>query len=127
VDGYLEGAVWASTDENGRPLSKNYSARDFAQEAIDKSIDESNRFIRENRKDLESVKALENIADVGLQGHLFWLVRNHLQSWGHGFGDAGERLTAAAQAFGAVDVFVGDYGLLYIDNLDVDHWMEAQV
>lgn len=110
VDAYLEAAIWASTGEDGRPLDQNYTVDDFSQEAVDKAIEESNDFIRANRKDLESV------GDEGRHGQDFWLTRNGHGAgfWDRGYGTAGKRLTDAAHVYGEANVDVGDDGVLYI-------------
>jgi hypothetical protein len=111
VDAYLEAALWASMDDDGRPLDEKYRVRDFAQKAIDKSIDESNDFILVNRKDLESV------GNESQHGHDFWLTRNRHGAgfWDRGYGAVGKRLTDAAQAYGEAYVYAGNDGKLHIN------------
>jgi len=66
-------------------------------------------FWRDNWKDIQN--------NPGRAGHDFWLTR-----CGHGAGywdgdwehEAGERLTTAAKAYGEVNFYVGDNGLIYI-------------
>jgi hypothetical protein len=110
VDAYLEAALWASNDEEGRPLDEHYSGEDFAPEAIAQAINESNDFVEVMRKDLESVGSPPQ------HGHDFWLTRNHHGAgfWDRGYDkDIGDRLTGAAQAYGEVNVYVGDDDMLY--------------
>lgn len=110
VDSYLEMALWSSTDEEGHSLDDTYDVDDFAQEAIDQAVSESNDFIKANRADLESVGDEED------HGHDFWLTRNHHGAgfWDRGYGEVGDRLTDAAHPYGEVSVYVGDDGKLYM-------------
>jgi hypothetical protein len=109
VDAYLEAALWASSGEDGEPLDDKFSVEDFAQEAIDQAVKESNDFIRANLKDLESV------GDQGQHGHDFWLTRNRHGAgfWDRGYGEVGKRLTEMAHPYGEVNAYVGDDGKLY--------------
>lgn len=110
VDSYLEAALWTSIEEGtGRPFDQLYSIEDFAQEAVDQAVQESNDFIRFNRKDLESV------GDPSRHGRNFWLTRNGHGSgfWDEDYGEVGERLSAKAHAYGETDVYKGDDGKLY--------------
>jgi hypothetical protein len=110
VNGYIEAALWSSTSPEGSPLDDKYSAGDFAQEAIDKAVEESADFIRANRADLLATSAPDD-----QHGHDFWLTRNHHGAgfWDRGYGPLGDRLTKAAHGYGTSDVYVGDDGKLY--------------
>jgi hypothetical protein len=107
VDAYLEAALWASATESGEPLDKNYTVRDFTQEAIDQAVKDSNDFIRANLKDLEAASS-----DQSQHGHDFWLTRNHHGAgfWDRGYGAFGDRLTAAAHAYGEVNAYADEDG-----------------
>lgn len=110
VDAYLAAALWTSTDEEGESLDAHYSVGDFAQEAVDAAVEESNDFIKSNLKDLESV------GNQDQHGHDFWLTKNHQGAgfWDRGYGAVGKRLTDAAHPYGEGYVYVGDDGKLYI-------------
>lgn len=102
VDGYLEAALWSSTDDSadaigGRPLDERFTVQDFDQETINKAVKDCNSFIKENRKDLETIE------DKWDAGRDFWFTRNR-----HGMGywdgdyedELGERLTESARKYG---------------------------
>jgi hypothetical protein len=116
VDAYLEAALWTAIDEAGNPL-RNFSLDDFSQEAVDQAIEDCDRFVTENRKDLEIHGITSEIK--AHHGHDFWLTRN-----GHGAGywdrgydqEVGDRLTAAAEAYGQEDVERSSNGQLYFMN-----------
>ena len=106
---YLETALWASTDDTGEALDTDRDARNFAPEALARAEADCAKFQAEHAADIAS--------DPGQAGHDFWLTRN-----GHGAGfwdgdwpePAATRLTAASQAFGAVDLCLGDDGKVYM-------------
>lgn len=115
--GYLEAALWASSDnsdeQGGLPLDTNYDFSDIAQSSLDKAVKDCGDFYKENSADLDGVsKPLEQI------GHDFFLTRER-----HGAGfwdgdyehDVGERLTASAHEFGELNIYVGDDGKVYIE------------
>jgi hypothetical protein len=107
VDAYLEAALWASSTEDGTPLDANYTVEDFTQEAIDQAVQESNDFIRHNRRDLHM--ASRNNAQ---HGYDFFLTRN-LHGAGfldRGYGKTGERLAEAARKFGPANAYAGRDG-----------------
>ena len=116
---YVEAALWSSNDESdpqgGEPLDANYGIDDIDPKTLATMIDDCRRFQMENAADLALYDHPEWCA-AGLGGHDFWLTRN-----GHGAGfwdrdclpeDAGERLTAAAEKCGEVNLSV-DNGVIY--------------
>ena len=119
---YIEAALWSTNDEStpqgGEPMDKNYSANDIAPEEIAKIEADCAKFQAENADDIANGCLIdhEECNDIEYAGHDFWLTRN-----GHGCGfwdgdweeAAGERLTASAKKFSAVDPYVGDDGKLY--------------
>ena len=111
VKGYLEAALWSSTDEEGEPLDKTYDVRDFSEEAVRKATEDARKFIAANDADLDATEA-----SYEQHGRDFWLTRNSHGSgfWDRGYGEAGERLTKAAHAYGEAHVVVGDDGKLHI-------------
>jgi hypothetical protein len=113
VDAYLEAALWASsTGDDEDPLDdQGYSIHDFEQEAIDEAIEDSNKFIKANRKDLEAVGSQEQ------HGHDFWLTRNGHGAgfWDRGYGEVGKRLSDAARAYGETNAYAGDDKKIYLE------------
>ena len=109
---YIEAALWSSTDnsddQGGDPLDANYGQDDIAPETLDKIRRDCVAFMRDHADDIGG--------DMERAGHDFWLTRNH---HGAGFWDGdwddevGERLTEASHAYGSVDLYVGDDGLIY--------------
>ena len=109
INGYMECAVWSSTDDNGEPLDKKgFSLTNKAKAAMKKDckaflkrakpflVDENRRF------------TLRDFSLFELAGHDFWLTRN-----GHGAGfwdgdwedSAGVSLTEIAKSFGECNLY----------------------
>jgi len=120
---YVEAALWSTSDESdesgGDPMDDNYDAWDIDGETLAGMAADCAKFQAENAADLALYDSPQwTAAELG--GHDFWLTRN-----GHGCGfwdrngilpeDAGERLTAAAEKYGEVYLYVGDDGLIYGD------------
>lgn len=116
IDGYLETALWAETDnsteEGGYPLDKNYSFSDIDPESKAKAEKDCRAF---SAKAGNLLKGL----DASTVGHDFWLTR---QGHGAGFWDGdyeesvGDALTELSKEFGEVYIYVGDDGKIYIDG-----------
>lgn len=120
---YIEAALWSSNDESdetgGQPLNKNYKADDLPAETTAKMKDDCSKFWAANH---ELITNEDNYIGSGTgsvetqAGYDFWLTRN-----GHGCGfwdgdwadEAGEKLTAAAKAFGECDLYLGDDKKIY--------------
>lgn len=115
LTGYLECALWSSSDDDGEPYDGNFSISDFSEEARTLAEAECARFHKENADDLS-----DSGIDPALAGHNFWLTRNH---HGSGFWDEDEiaqqfrdRLTAGAHRLGECSVYQGDDGKLEFCN-----------
>jgi hypothetical protein len=123
IKGYIDAALWSSTDEStpqgGEPLDANYSIEDIAPETLQRMIADCQRFQQENAKLLAAAIRIypRKVGDpTAYAGHDFWLTRN-----GHGAGywdgdlpDAiGEPLTDAAHKMGEFNICVGDDGKIY--------------
>lgn len=106
---YIEAAIWSSTDDNGDPMDRNYDEDDLAGPTLLKMKRDCAKFQRENADDLSAGTSSQG-------GHDFWLTRV-----GHGAGywdgdwpePEASRLTAAAERFGNVDLYVGDNGKIH--------------
>jgi hypothetical protein len=109
IDGYLEAALWTSTDGADAPMDQIFGPEDFSQKAVDQIIKESNDFIKANLEDLKSR------GSQAQHGHDFWLTRNRHGAgfWDRGYGAAGKRLTSSAHAYGEKIAYEGDDGKLY--------------
>lgn len=108
---YVEAALWTSEDDSKEPMDRNYSADDFAPEAMGKIMSECADFQEEN------AELLSRHWDAAQAGHDFWLTRNGHGTgfWDRGHGKAGEILTEAAKRAGERMIYVGDDGKLYHD------------
>ncbi len=99
---YIEAALFTSSDDDGRPLERNYSAKDILGATLAEMKRDCAAFQRENRHDLA-----EGTATQG--GHDFWLTRNRE---GAGFWDgdwpepAASNLTKSAHFYGSCDLYV---------------------
>lgn len=104
---YLETALWSSSDEDDKPLNRQFSVSDFAPEAIQQA-----------EKDCLDFLSTNDVGDLDEEqvGHNFWLTRNRhgVGFWDLGLGALGDRLTKAAHVYGSCDVYLGDDGKLYL-------------
>lgn len=141
-ESYINTALWSSTDEicykhedcgienlamalqcggdgdGGKPMDANFGPDDIAPESLNFMRHEAQRFYLANLSDLNTSSLQDSLPGQwhGLGGQDFWLTRN-----GHGAGfwdgdwDEPEatRLTNAAEAFGEVDLYVGEDGMIY--------------
>ena len=106
---YINAALWSSTDDNGTPFDETYTAKDFYADVTCQMIEDCAAFL-----------AKADIPDNLLPqaGHDFWLTRN-----GHGTGfwdrpeiygeEKAQELSALAETFWFVDLYVGDDGRIY--------------
>jgi hypothetical protein len=98
--GYVECAVWSSTDpDTCEPLDDVFSPDDISDESLESMSVELEAFIAANFMDCAAYCKQRGADHLG---HDFWLTRNHHGAgfWDRGLGDPGERLTAAAHQFG---------------------------
>ena len=120
LDGYIECALWSSTDNaddsGGAPLDDNYGAEDVSEETMEASRKDCAAFLWYNRKDIREFMQVTG-RDLEHVGHDFWLTRNSHGAgfWDRGAGDVGDRLSDAAHVYGGVDLYVGDDGKIYGD------------
>lgn len=111
--GYVEAALWSSTDDQGEPLDRRFTALDISAETMYRMIQDCAKFDKSNEYDITEAARISTLEHIG---HDFWLTRN-----GHGAGfwdgdypeDLGQRLTEASKAFGSFDLYIGDDGKLY--------------
>jgi hypothetical protein len=120
VRGYLDCALWSSTDESrddgGDPLDKNYDVGDFTRIAVRAARSDCYEFVRlpgvaaaldAATRDLPLVA--EAHAHWARHGHDFWLTRNRHGAgfWDRGYPRAvGDLLTDAAHSLGEAYVCV---------------------
>jgi hypothetical protein len=100
---YITCALWSSTDDNDEPMDDTYGVDDIAPETLATIHADCSKFFDAHRDVV--------MTSLTSAGHDFWLTRN-----GHGAGfwdgdwaepDATE-LTASSEAFGQVDLYIGD-------------------
>lgn len=104
-NGYIECALWASTDDDGDSLDHlEPSTACRAQLAAD--VDAFEAAARETCP--EALDAYLEEFDASRLGHDFWLTRNHHGAgfWDRGMGAHGEALTKLAHFFGEADLYV---------------------
>lgn len=122
--GYTSAALWSSSDDDGEPLDSRFESDEIAPDTMARMEEDCRKFYEANRDhihcdgapldpDFEAPLAYRQAA---MAGHDFWLTRNH---HGAGFwdGDWPEPhagiLDAAARAFGEIDLYIGDDGLIH--------------
>lgn len=124
ITSYIEAALWSSTDRDDNPLDDEHDRDDIAPETLVKMESDCLAFYAANKAhihcegaplsdDMEGPSAWREAA---MAGHDFWLTR-----CGHGVGfwdgdwpePHATALDQAANAFGNVDLYVGDDGLIY--------------
>ena len=110
LHGYIECALWSSTDGGDRPLDADYDASDLAPETVETMIADCADF-------LESCSELLDQSDNsdGQAGHDFWLTRNDHGAgfWDGDWPETGDQLTERTKPYGSVDLYVGGDGLIY--------------
>jgi len=126
--GFLVTALWSSTDnsrdDGGDPLDRNYSIDDFDPASLEGLAKDCANFQEENAAELDVVYETGVKADGSMEarcGHDFWLTR-----CGHGAGfwdgdypePEATQLTKASEAYGNVDLYLGDDGKIYASGYE---------
>lgn len=109
-EGYRDCALWASTDDEGKPLDSEFTVDDLSPGAIQTMRQDCAAFIRANREDLRASELSPERA-----GHDFWLTRNGHGAgfWDEGLGDLGRELTKASKPYGEAYLYAGDDGQVH--------------
>ena len=108
LGGYLEAALWSSTNDNGEPLDSPELELVPSKAFEKRAKAECMAFIKENCENLKEY-AKQYESEPSFAGHDFWLTRNR---HGAGFWDRGleaglsKRLTDNAHASGEVWLYV---------------------
>jgi hypothetical protein len=117
TQGYIQCALWSSTDDAGDPLDKNHDWTHLADETLQRMVADCAKFQADNAALLAEVDYPRNDStNLAHAGHDFWLTR-----CGHGAGfwdgdlpeELGQALTKASEQFGNVDLYIGDDGKIY--------------
>ena len=122
VDGYMEALAWSGTvsvpeshplfDESCEPTADRLD-EDFSSDLITASRADCIDFLSDEV--IALLEANDDVWDPGRAGHDFWLTRNGhgCGYWDRGAGDAGDALSAAASAYGSVELYLGDDNLIH--------------
>ena len=122
TNGYITAALWSSVDENGEPLDAIHAPEDLPQQTRQAMENDCRKFFEENNDALWEYKDKRALPCPDIQysaaecaGHDFWLTRcgHGAGFWDRGMGELGDKLSNAAEAFGNVDLYVGDDGKVY--------------
>lgn len=119
TQGYLEAALWYSTDDCDDALDKNYSTTDFAPECLQGMVADCEKFQAANAYDICSYNGRPSVTADRAAGRNFWQTRNR---HGSGFWDSPEdwpsgahkRLTDDAHEYRELSVYIGDDRLIYV-------------
>ena len=128
TDGYIEAMLWSTSvdedmqnriyEETGEVVEFLDSAfEDIPAETVEKAKADCERFQMENKELLDQVSEQFGVSD-DQHGHDFWLTRagHGVGFWDHGYGELGEKLTEAAEAYGEQWPYLGDDRNVYIDQ-----------
>jgi hypothetical protein len=127
VEGYLEAALFAESDDNGEPLDSDYSLEDFSEEAQQAAQADCEKFVEAlKRRTCDSIlNEFPNLyeAAVDLNGKRqlgidLWLTRNHHGSgfWDGDYEGFGDHIThVVAGAFPELCVIVDGNGRLDLE------------
>lgn len=107
--GYIECALWSSTDEAGEALDALHSIDDISADCLAEMIGDCADF------QISFAELLSQAGNAAQNGHDFWLTRNRHGAgfWDRGYGDAGQKLTEMTHPYGEVNLYVGDDGLIH--------------
>jgi len=109
IQAYSECALWASTDDAGAPLDRDYLVSEIAPETRDQMAEDCREFATDLPVGTMALWSAEQL------GHDFWLTRNRHGAgfWDRGHGTLGQMLTARAHGHGSFDLYVGDDGQIH--------------
>jgi len=125
LSGYIECALWSSTDDSGEPLDDKYDVSDIAEPTREQMEKDCREFLHRcanpGKHNLENShpsferdlfpSSRSMMEEVGFN---FWLTRNH---HGAGFQDGdwedGDVLTRIAHSFSEYNLYVGDDGKIH--------------
>jgi hypothetical protein len=138
LESYVQTALWSSTDDDDQPLDNGRDIDDLAPITKLTMERELNQFFKlleltqvidpalsqgELQDGLaKGYSCTQSLYDVVTEftddehiAHDFWLTRNHHGAgfWDGDYGAYGDQLTAIAQTFSEVGLYIGDDGLIY--------------
>lgn len=106
VDAYIRCALWVGLDDGDSPLdTEGWTKGDLTPEAVTAITELCTEFLAFNRVDLDATGA-----DPAQWGHDLHLTQNGHGAgfWDRGYGEVGDRLSAAARVYG--DAYLYVYG-----------------
>lgn len=116
---YVEAALWSSTNDNDKPMDSEYSIEEIAETTLDRIVADCAKFQADHAELLSDIECKRNSREYSTDeqaGHDFWLTRN---GHGAGFWDGdwlepqATILDKASKAFGEINLYIGDDGLIY--------------
>jgi len=121
LQAYIVAALWSSSGESAEYMDAEKGADDLAPETLAKMRADCVAFLAANSTLIECASGYGDYARDSIwsiwerAGHDFWLTRcgHGVGFWDRGLGVIGQRLTDAAAAFGNVDLYIGDNGMVY--------------
>lgn len=124
--GYITAALWSSVDENGEPLDAIHAPGDLPEQTQQAMENDCRKFFQENNdalweyREQRAIPIDADYSEAECAGHDFWLTRcgHGAGFWDRGMGELGDRLSNAAEAFGNVDLYVGDDGKVYQEGAE---------
>ncbi|MDP2676472.1 MAG: hypothetical protein Q8O83_02190 [bacterium] len=109
VTGYLECALWSSTEgsedgDMGASLEDNYGIEDIDPKTLKEMIKECEDFQKYAKVELAQYY---KEYDESRAGHDFWLTRNGhgVGFWDRGLGELGDKLSEKSKPFGSYDLY----------------------
>lgn len=113
---YVEALVWSSTiiDADGEVVEAD--GFEPSEALRDASREEVAEFLSCNAELIARARQVDPSYTLEQAGHDFALTRHGHGAgfWDRGLGEVGEDLTAEAKAYGSVDLYVGDDGMLHV-------------
>jgi len=119
VSAFIDALLWSECDENSEPFDENYSARDLSADTVATICADCAEFLRlcdaANLSDFDTLALRHNnSASIVNVGYDFCLTRNeHGAGFWDGDWDKGDELTAIAQTFPPISLYLGDDGAVY--------------
>jgi len=113
--GYIEAALWSSTDDDCNPLDAKYTTDDLTLELKVKITTDCINFQHANRVNLALAYDLypdNEWSNEEQAGHDFWLTRNGhgCGFWDRGIGEVGDTLTEICKGWGEFHLFITGNG-----------------
>lgn len=115
--GYIQGALWCSTDDYGKPFDKMgfiYDIDDIRLDSLERMKQDCIKFL-----DVDGIKDMIGNQSMRRSGLYFWRTRNNFflehGTWEGGgcLDHARQKLTELCQSFGTCSLCVGDDHMIH--------------